>query len=201
MERRAEAVTGRALPPPRPYIEAPSAGHRSNGPLLIGLVTVATVLLSIGLSPHIHTGGRVRRAAVFVHLIALVVGFGATFAIDAYGLLWLFGRRTVVELRRMVAAAHLLVWVGVYGLTVSGTLLAPSLERTRTQVKLVLVVVAVVNGAWSLTFLPHLPALSAAGTRPARRIVHRALVSAAVSQVCWWGATVVGFLTTMSRRG
>ena len=207
MERRMEAAAGQTLPPPRPLASVDRAGrgalpaqHRSNAPLIIGLVTVATVLLSVGLSRHIRTDGAVRKAAVFVHLMALVVGFGATFAIDAYGLLWLLGRRTAVELRRMVAAVHLLVWAGVYGLTVSGALLAPALERTRTQIKLVLVVIAVVNGAWSLTFLPDLPA-AASRTRAGRRVVRRALISAVVSQACWWGASAVGFLTTMSRRG
>jgi len=138
---------------------------------------------------------------VFAHLIALVVGFGATFAIDAYGLLWLRGRRTAQDLRRMVEATHVLVWGGVLGLSATGAFLSPTLERTRTQVKMVLVLLAVVNGAWSLTFLHDLPDRSDRSRPPQRHLVGSAMVSALVSQVCWWGASVIGFLTTMSRRG
>src|ERR1700741_1890236 len=41
---------------------------------------------------------QVYRVALFIHVMAMAVGFGAVIMIDAYGLLWLFGRRTLTEL-------------------------------------------------------------------------------------------------------
>jgi hypothetical protein len=181
------------------------APHPTQSPVhatILGLVTAATVLLALGASRHVDTSGMVRKALVFGHLVFLVVGFGATFAIDLHGVLWLIGRRTSAELRRMVMATHVLVWVGVYGLVATGAFLSPSLERTRIQMKIAFVLIAIANGAWGLTFLHELRTLPAdvpASHRPA--VMWRAVLSAVLSQACWWGATLVGFLTTMSRRG
>jgi len=57
-----------------------ATGARTLRAQLLGMVTGATVLLAVGVAPHVHTSGTLRRVVVFAHLIALVVGFGATFA-------------------------------------------------------------------------------------------------------------------------
>ena len=166
-------------------------------PAVVGLLGVATVLLAIGISQDVVLHGRVRRAVVLAHLAALVVGFGAVIAINMYGVLWLLGRRGVAEVRRLAQAAHILVWIGFVGLLATGALLHPVLSLARVKLKLVLVVIAAANGAWETALLNRLNDLPAnAPARDHPSLVRAALASGAVSQLCWWGATIVGFVTT-----
>jgi cytochrome bd-type quinol oxidase subunit 2 len=181
------------------------SAHRGPHPLteqpaVVGLVGVATALLAIGISQDMTLQGRLRHAVVLAHLGSLVVGFGAVIVINMYGVLWLAGRRGVTEVRRLAQAAHILVWVGFVGLLATGALLHPSLSRAHTKVKMILVVVAAVNGAWEtalLNRLNDLPASASARDHPS--LVRAALASGAVSQLCWWGATIAGVVTTTKR--
>lgn len=169
-------------------------------PAVVGLLGVATVLLAIGISQDMTLQGRLRHAVVFAHLGSLVVGFGAVIAINMYGALWLVGRRRVTEVRRLAQAAHILVWVGFVGLVATGALLHPSLSSGRTKVKMILVVVAAANGAWETALLNRLNDLPAdASARDHPSLVRSALASGSVSQLCWWGATIAGFVTTTKR--
>ena len=47
--------------------------------------------------------------------------------IDVYGVLWLFGHRTLAEVTALAAAAHGIIALGVGGLLASGIALRPDL--------------------------------------------------------------------------
>src|SRR5687767_6394526 len=55
----------------------------------------------------------VSRAALFIHLVGMAAGFGAVLMIDVYGLMWLFGYKTLHELVDLVTTAHGVIAVAV----------------------------------------------------------------------------------------
>src|SRR5690349_17996963 len=92
---------------------------------LVGGGVVLGWVASVLLAQHIATGPQTARVALFVHLASLVAGFGAVLVIDWTGLLWICGRRTFLDVTRTADALHLLIWLGLAGLTFSGILLQP----------------------------------------------------------------------------
>jgi hypothetical protein len=143
----------------------------------------------------------VHRAALFVHLASLVAGFGAVLVADVHGVLWLLGRRRLDQLVDVTHALHGMIWGGLVGLTVSGVFLNPSVALFRTHIKLVLVLVAGLNGLWvaklARRLADHRDASHPRAVHP--RLVMSVMVSGAISQLAWWGSTLVGFLSTTSR--
>jgi len=143
----------------------------------------------------------VHRAALFVHLVSLVAGFGAVLVADVHGVLWLLGRRRLDQLLSVTHALHAMIWTGLLGLTLSGVLLHPNVLLPRTEIKLALVLVAGLNGLWVGALSRRLARQSAA-RQPGEldhRLVIAVMTSGAISQAAWWGATLVGFLATTSR--
>lgn len=153
------------------------------GAVLGAAVWAATHLQA---DPVLHTG------ALFVHLIALVVSFGAVIAVDWFALLWLLGHRSLTDLTKVSAAAHLPIWLGLLGLVLSGALLRPDLAQSLTWLKLGLVLLVTLNGLHALALEGRLARFQT-GTVP-YRLLRRAMAAAAVSQLGWWGATIIGFL-------
>ena len=134
-------------------------------------------------SPLLH------EVALFVHLAALVVGFGSVLAVDWVALLWVLGRREIEQLLGTAATLAVPIWAGYAGLACSGLLLEPALDRPLTLVKLALVLLIGLNGvfaAWQHAALRRndSPRLLVVGT-----------LSALLWLGCWWGATAVGFLS------
>lgn len=145
----------------------------------------------------------VHRAALFAHLLSLVVGFGAVIVVDAYGLLWLFGRRRAADISALVSAGHALICLGLAGLLASGALLHPDPGSGLTRIKLGLVLAVLLNGynAHRLSrrlrrLPPHLR-----GEDMPWDYAWRVFLASAISQIGWWGAIVIGFLNTTSRLG
>ncbi len=159
---------------------------------------VAAVCLLWGSSAwtagHLHTDPTLHTVALFGHLAALVVGFGAVLAIDYYGLLWVLGRRSLREVVDFTSPLHVPVWGGLLGLTLSGALLEPHLDAGLTQLKLLLVLVIALNGVYATTLHRRLAAYGE--RRPPARLLVRGAASALISQVGWWGAVVIGFYNT-----
>jgi di/tricarboxylate transporter len=91
------------------------------GTVLLGPVTVPTA---------------VREVALFAHLIALVVGFGAVVVVDWYALQWLASRRTLDEVLALAGAVTPLIWGGLTGLVTTGALLSPDTGSRLTLVKM-----------------------------------------------------------------
>jgi hypothetical protein len=143
----------------------------------------------------------IRQGALFIHLVSLAVGFGGVTTVDLHGVLWMLGRRTAGELAALVTATHGLIAAGVVGLLASGAVLHPDLGTTPARLKLILVLVIVVNGVYARRFAARLRAIPdhLRGDAIPWEYLPTAFATAAISQVAWWGAIVIGFLTSASR--
>jgi hypothetical protein len=163
---------------------------------LLGIVTL-TILGLIFLSTLVNPPQWLQVVALFIHLISLVVGFGAVLAVDWYGLLSLSRRVTIGDVLLTAERMTPLIWIGLAGLTASGVLLKPDLNYWLVVVKLCCVVGVGIVGVLSLStsraMERHMPA-------PARSLIHRGMVLAGVSQTFWWTAVIIGFLTNQAAR-
>lgn len=140
-------------------------------------------------------------AATVVHVLSLVLAFGAVLVVDWHGLLWLLGRRGLHESTRLAAAAGPLIWAGLAGLLASGALLNPDLSSAKTWTKLILVLTVALNGALTSTtarLLQDLPRSVVPASLP-RHLQAKVFTATTVSQIGWWGAITIGFITTASR--
>lgn len=188
-----------AQPVPTPY---PPSRHRRAGrrrdarqlPLAAATAVTLGWLAVVLVAPHIEVGAGLHRLALFGHLAALVVGFGAVLTMDWFGLLWMLRRIELGTLVRIAHEAHLLIWLGLFGLVASGSLLGPDTSAPLTRVKLLAVLAVALNGLY-VGRLRHRLAGYAGGTAPWRLLALGAL-AALTSQAAWWTATAVGFLTT-----
>jgi hypothetical protein len=185
------------------------------GAVAVPLAVGAAVLLST----RVHASPPVHSTALFVHLACLVLGFGAVLSVDWVATLWLLGRRPLADVLRTARNTHLPAWLGYAGLVASGALLAPDLTSWSTWVKLVLVVLVGWNGLMAtrmqapLTVIAEGPErrplvqygvvftllqapLGRLGEPTQRRLLVQSAAMAVMSQVCWWGAMVIGFAHT-----
>ena len=190
----------RAATAPAPAV-APAA-RRSRPATDYAVVVGAWVLVLVTAAVFPLDDPRVARVALFIHLVSMAIGFGAVIVIDIYGLLWLAGRRTLVELVDLDTAAHTVIAVGVGGLLASGIALQPDLMTPLARVKMLLVLVLMLNGLAAQRFLIGLRKALPPGTRGASipwAAFQRGLAAALVSQASWWGAIAIGFITNAAR--
>jgi hypothetical protein len=158
-----------------------------------GAAIAASFVLAAGLwvSLHVQIDPAVRTAVLFVHLSSLVVGLGAVLVTDYHAMLWLAGRCSLREVGASAERLHLLIWLGLVGLVLSGFLLKPDLNSTITIVKLALVLVLTINGL-QVRFLSR--RIAAASQRQMSRLEAAwGAASGLISQICWWGAAFIGF--------
>ena len=182
------AVTGPRRPPTLPR------GGRLVVPALAA-AAVWTALALVVLLPLPALPAAAHDAVLLVHLAAVVLGLGAVLAIDWHGMLWLAGRLRLEDLLAVTARLVVPVWLGLAGLVASGALLLPQTPDLLTVVKLVLVAVVAANGVNATALEQRMRAAAArAGGRLPRRLLLRGLTAGAVSQLGWWGATIIGFL-------
>ena len=160
--------------------------------VLLGVGATTVLSAAVWSAAHLQPDPALRTAALFVHLAALVVGFGAVIAVDWFALLWLLGRRSLGELTNVASAAHLPIWLGLTGLVLTGALCRPNLALPLTWLKLGLVLLVMLNGLYAYAVGERLVRL-APGTVP-RSLLRNAVVVAAVSQIGWWGAVIIGFV-------
>ncbi|KDA41683.1 hypothetical protein E0F15_16250 [Frankia sp. B2] len=155
--------------------------------LVVGWAAAVWTAAHLTADPTLHT------AALFVHLAALVGGFGAVLAIDFFALSWLFGRRSFPDVIRVASGLHVMIWAGLAGLVLSGILLHPDLSRRLTQVKIGLVLLIALNGLhiWAIQHR-----LEQSATVPSRALLARSIISNLLSQAGWWGAMVIGYLAS-----
>ena len=149
------------------------------------MVTAAWLAVVIA-APRQQPGEVLHTAALFVHLGSVLLGFGAVLLVDWFGVLWLAGRRSLADVLRTAAGAHVPTWLGFAGLLASGVFLGPP-----AGIKMVAVLVVGLNGVHAGTLLPL---LSRPGPPPARLLV-RSVAATTISQLAWWTAVVAGFLT------
>lgn len=166
---------GLVLPPWRRFVVA-GAGIALAGAACLRVATTA------------HPPGVVHDVALFAHLASVVVGLGSVVVVDWVAMLWVLGRREIDDLLAMAATVAVPIWAGYAGLVFSGLLLEPYVGSALTQVKLGLVLVIGLNGvfaAWQHAALQR---------NDSPRLLVLGTLSALLSQGCWWGATLVGFL-------
>jgi hypothetical protein len=158
---------------------------------LLGVV-VATIVGLIFLSTLVNPPHWLQLVALFIHLISLVVGFGAVLAVDWYGLLSLSRRVTIGDVVLTAERMTPLIWIGLAGLAASGVLLKPDLGSWLVVIKLCCVlgvgIVGVLALATSRQMERQMPT-------PTRSLIHRGMVLAGLSQSFWWTAVFIGFIT------
>lgn len=137
---------------------------------------------------HLQPSARVHAVALFAHLVFLVIGFGAVLTVDWVGLLWATGQRTFEDVVAAGANVSVPIWIGFVGLCVSGLFLEADLTSPITQVKLALVFLAGWNGLAAGLLHARL------ADEPSPALFALAGSCATVSQLCWWGALVIGHL-------
>jgi hypothetical protein len=136
------------IPVSRRTIRRHRESERSTRRLVFALSAAAAVawLLSVTLSTAVHVDTFVHNIAVVLHVLFLVVAFGAIILVDWHGFLWLIGRRELAEIIRLDGAATPLIWGGLAGMLATGVFLTPHLNNPMTDVKLAAVLVLSLNG-------------------------------------------------------
>jgi hypothetical protein len=159
----------------------------------IATATAATALLgaAIWLSTLVNPTPALHDIALFAHLGFLILGFGAILVADYFFALWVLGRVTFTEAVANTSWLHPLVWSGLAGLVISGALLKPNLTSGITILKLGFVAVLTLNGVRAMALGRRMSAHN--GVPPIRLLLWGGVTSA-ISQICWWGAVVIGFL-------
>ncbi len=189
------AVAPPSVAPPAAVVAAGPASHRRRRriPVYVPAVAILAVWTAMVLAaPHVRTGEGIRQLALFAHLAALVLGFGAVLSLDWFGLMWMLGRQDLLTLVRVAQVAHTPIWLGLAGLMLSGMLLSPDTSAAPTVLKLVAVLAVAINGLAAARVQRRL--LSLDGAAPPRPLLAAAVLVATVSQVGWWTATLVGFV-------
>ena len=183
---------------PGGWVDQPSAQPR---PRLVAYLAVAELLaLSVALSAVIHPSRAVYTAGVIVHLLSLIIGFGAVVLVDWHGLLWLTGRRQLAEVGRTAEAADPLIWTSIFGLLASAAVLKPNLASELTWVKIVAVLLICLNGVSLSTLGRGLSGLSPYTLQSLPASLRRRLVTATVaSHLGWWTAIAIGLVTNLRR--
>lgn len=154
----------------------------------------AVVLLA---STQITISHGLHHPVVALHLISLTAGFGAVLAVDVCALNGLLWRHdfTLADAIRAAAVMDPLIWLGYFGLIISGLLLRPDFSEPLMWVKLGAGFVAGLNGINAKDVMNSLAELPR-GTRLAdlpRSFAARAVAAALLSQVAWWTAILIGF--------
>jgi hypothetical protein len=146
---------------------------------------------AIWLSTLVHVSPVLHDIALFAHLSFLILGFGAILVADYFFARWVPGRTTITDAVAITSRLHPLVWSGLIGLVISGVLLRPNLTSGLTILKLGFVAALTLNGVQAMALGRRLSAFEE--VPPARLLVWGGLTSA-VSQICWWGSIIIGFL-------
>ncbi|QQS27025.1 hypothetical protein IPM44_00370 [bacterium] len=137
------------------------------------------------------------RLVLFVHLVAFAVGFGSVMLVDITGALWAIGRTQKDLVVRVGAIAQWVIWASVALLVISGLVLLPDNITTQLKIKLVAVGILVING-FLLAGLHK--ATEAAHQDKFIELPHslqlRSIILISVSQMMWWTAMFIGFLSS-----
>jgi hypothetical protein len=132
---------------------------------------------------------------LFLHLVSLIVGFGAVLLIDVVGVLWIRGRTDAVFLGRVAEVTQRVIWAGWAGLVVSGIglITLKGAVDSLTHIKLFFVFMIGVNGI-ALHFIKHTLGRYATWDTVPPVYKYHIVAMTVVSQVGWWGALFIGFI-------
>lgn len=159
-----------------------------------------SLTLSLWVGAQVVPHDWVHRPALFVHLASVIVGLGSAVLLEMSGLLWMLRRTQLEDLRRVGRTVSAMAWLGIAGLFFSGAFLQPDLTNPLTDLKMLAVLVAAMNGVAMTRLtdeLARLPGRVRFSMLPARLRLW-CVWSAIVSQVGWWTAVLIGMLNTAS---
>src|SRR3712207_4448321 len=87
--------------------------HRRRRPsYLPGVALVAAWTVMFLAVPYVRIGADLHQLALFAHLAALVLGFGAVLTLDWFGLMWMLRRQTLTTRVRVAQVVHTPIWLG-----------------------------------------------------------------------------------------
>lgn len=178
-----------------------AAGRRQTGPLpTVSVIAVGVWIVCITLGAIVRPEPEAHRTALMVHLAAMVVSFSGVLAVDVRGFLWMAGVRPVQAALRMESFVSPFIWGGLLALMVSGIFLEPSVDALPTLTKFAAVLGLILNGIWLVPFKERLRAMG----RDAPFLAftpwfrQQLLLRFSASQLCWWTAVIVGFVSAAS---
>lgn len=164
------------------------------------VAVIVTLLVALVVSVLVPSHYPLRSTVAALHVLGLVVSFGAVLLLDWHGILWLAGLRRLGESVRLSAAGEPLIWAALLWLVLTGALLRPDLSSPLVLTKLVLAAAVVWHTAGLSRVRLRLAALPD-DIRPgqlSQRDSRLLMTSLIVSQLGWWGATVIGFMSYAS---
>jgi hypothetical protein len=154
------------------------------------IVVLVLILAAVFASTRISASPMVQSMALLGHLISLVVGFGTVLGVDYFGLLWFLRRIPLQAMLRQADRMAPLIWLGLCGLVLTGSLMQPQLSAPLTLIKMTCVASIGVVGVLALStkraMMRSMPAVD-------RSLLLRGLILAATSQALWWSTVVIGF--------
>ena len=162
----------------------------------LGVLSSAALAGACWVADHVHADPALQTVARFLHLAALVVGLGSVLAVDWFALTWMLGRRRLSEVLHTACALQVPIWLGLAGLVVTGLFLRPNLASPLTLLKLGLVLAITLNGLYAHWLGQRLR--QCADVRVPRHLLLLSAMAATVSQLGWWGASLIGFLNSQS---
>jgi hypothetical protein len=176
----------------------PREAHKSSRRLvgILCVIAAAAWVLAVAAGLSVTVEGPARVLSLAVHILAMVLAFGAILLVDWHGFLWLIGRRELAETIRLDGAAGPLIWSGTAILLLTGALLSPDVSNPWTLVKLAAVLVLMLNGIMLIPLMRRLvvmPPTTTFAALPLGQRIHM-LLCLGISQTCWWAAIVIGFV-------
>lgn len=132
---------------------------------------------------------------LFVHVVSVIVGFGAVIFIDAVGFLWMRGRVPARRLLNVAEVTQKVIWISWVGLVISGSamLYLKGFVDSLTVIKIFLVAMIGINGLALHFIKKSLHGIVRYDAIPPVHKYHIVLFSV-ISQVGWWGAIVIGLM-------
>lgn len=139
------------------------------------------------------------KVALFIHLVAFAMGFGAVLLVDIIGALWALRKVKKSQLLWVTSIAQKVIWAAVILLAISGHFLLPETLSPRTKLKLTAVALLIVNG-FVLDQLHKLTSKAEADDfwELPRKLQIMSVASITLSQILWWTAIIIGFLNSSS---
>lgn len=132
---------------------------------------------------------------LFIHLVSLVIGFGAVIVIDTFGLLWLLKKAKLSFVQQVANTTQPLIWIGWSLLVLTGIplLIMKGGVSGLSMIKIFAVLMLGVNGIYLHIIKKSMDSINENSVMPALA-KFRITLASFVSQVGWWTAIVIGFL-------
>jgi hypothetical protein len=167
----------------------PTSRSSQRTDILGAISIVPTILVVVWASQVVTPSPVVHDVAKFAHLVFVIIGLGCVLAVDWYGIRWQLGYASLKSVVTTASALAVPTWLGLAGLLITGIFLQPDLTSPLTTTKIGLVTLLCFVGLTARSVHRDL-----AGGSAQLRVFRFAMTLAVLSQLCWWGAVVIGFL-------